>query len=60
MKIKCRVDEMSHAMQIIQAGLSQRTTLPILLNFLLETDGSKLKLSSTDLSMSVRDRKSVV
>jgi DNA polymerase-3 subunit beta len=54
MKIKCRVDEMSHAMQIIQAGLSQRTTLPILLNFLLETDGSKLKLSSTDLSMSVR------
>ncbi|MFH1725182.1 MAG: DNA polymerase III subunit beta [Elusimicrobiota bacterium] len=54
MKINCSTEEMSKGVQTIQSALSARTTLPILLNFLMETDGSKLKLVSTDLQMGVK------
>ncbi|HAH06031.1 MAG TPA: DNA polymerase III subunit beta [Elusimicrobia bacterium] len=54
MKINCRTEELSNGVQTIQSALSQRTTLPILLNFLMETEGAKLKLVSTDLQMGVK------
>lgn len=54
MKINCRTEELSNGVQTIQSALSQRTTLPILLNFLMETESSKLKLVSTDLQMGVK------
>jgi len=54
MKINCTTDELSKGVQTIQAALSSRTTLPILLNFLLETEKSKVKLVSTDLQMGVK------
>ena len=54
MKINCRTEELSRGVQTIQSALSQRTTLPILLNFLIETEDSKLKLVSTDLQMGVK------
>jgi len=54
MKINCNTDELSKGVQTIQAALSGRTTLPILLNFLMETEKSKLKLVSTDLQMGVK------
>ena len=54
MKINCRTEELSKGVQTIQSALSGRTTLPILLNFLLETEDSKLKLISTDLQMGVK------
>ncbi|MBI5242047.1 MAG: DNA polymerase III subunit beta [Elusimicrobia bacterium] len=54
MKINCRTEELSSGVQTIQSALSQRTTLPILLNFLMETENSKLKLVSTDLQMGVK------
>jgi DNA polymerase III subunit beta len=54
MKINCRTEELSRGVQTIQSALSSRTTLPILLNFLLETENSKLKLISTDLQMGVK------
>lgn len=54
MKINCTTDELSKGVQTIQAALSSRTTLPILLNFLLETDKAKVKLISTDLQMGVK------
>ena len=54
MKINCRTEELSSGVQTIQSALSQRTTLPILLNFLLETEDTKLKLVSTDLQMGVK------
>ncbi|MBI3548816.1 MAG: DNA polymerase III subunit beta [Elusimicrobia bacterium] len=41
-------------MQTIQSALSPRTTLPILLNFLLETEKSRVKLVSTDLEMGMK------
>lgn len=54
MKINCTTNELSKGVQTIQAALSSRTTLPILLNFLMETENSKIKLVSTDLQMGVK------
>ncbi|MFC1678837.1 DNA polymerase III subunit beta [Elusimicrobiota bacterium] len=54
MKINCTAEELSKGVQTIQSALSSRTTLPILLNFLMETEKSKLKLVSTDLQMGVK------
>ncbi|MEK7657018.1 MAG: DNA polymerase III subunit beta [Elusimicrobiota bacterium] len=54
MKLNCRTEELLKGVQTIQSALSQRTTLPILLNFLVETEGSRLKLVSTDLQMGMK------
>ncbi len=54
MKIHCSKEELAQGVQTIQSALSARTTLPILLNFLLETESSKVKVVSTDLEMGVK------
>jgi DNA polymerase-3 subunit beta len=54
MKIHCSKEELAQGVQTIQSALSARTTLPILLNFLLETENSKVKVVSTDLEMGVK------
>lgn len=54
MKIHCSKEDLAQGVQTIQSALSTRTTLPILLNFLLETESSKVKVVSTDLEMGVR------
>ncbi len=54
MKIHCSKADLSRGVQTIQSALSSRTTLPILLNFLVETENSRLKLVSTDLEMGVK------
>lgn len=54
MKIHCQKSELVDGVQTVQSGLSARTTLPILLNFMMETEKSKLKVVSTDLEMGVK------
>src|SRR6266550_1505043 len=54
MKIHCSKEDLTQGVQTIQSALSARTTLPILLNFLLETENSKVKVVSTDLEMGVK------
>lgn len=54
MKIHCSKEDLAQGVQTIQSALSARTTLPILLNFLLETENSKVKVVSTDLEMGVK------
>lgn len=54
MKINCRTEDLSSGVDTIQSALSTRTTLPILLNFLMETEGQKLKLISTDLQIGIK------
>lgn len=51
MKITVIKDTFLENLQIIQAGVSARTTLPILQNFLIEAIDNKLKLSRTDMEM---------
>ena len=54
MKIYCNKEDLVQGVQTIQSALSSRTTLPILLNFLIETENSKVKVVSTDLEMGVK------
>lgn len=51
MKINITKETFLEGIQIVSAGTSARTTLPILHNFLLEAQGNKLKLVRTDMEM---------
>ena len=50
MKIICHREKIIESLQIAQAALSPRATLPVLQNFLMEAD-SEVKLTCTDLEM---------
>ena len=54
MKIHCNKENLVKGVNTIQSALSARTTLPILLNFMMETESNKIKLVSTDLEMGVK------
>ncbi|MDR1052389.1 MAG: DNA polymerase III subunit beta [Endomicrobium sp.] len=54
MKIVCNKDELIKGMQIISSAISLKSTLPVLLNFLLETNKEKLKISATDLEIAIQ------
>ena len=54
MKITISKEELVQGVQTIQSALSTRTTLPILLNFLMETEDKRVKVISTDLEMGVK------
>lgn len=54
MKIIISKEELARGVQTIQSALPSRTTLPILLNFLIETEDNKVKVISTDLQMGVK------
>lgn len=54
MKIHCSKEELARGVATIQSALSSRTTLPILLNFLMETENLQVKVVSTDLEMGVK------
>ena len=51
MKINITKETLLEGIQVISAGSSSRTTLPILHNFLIETQENKLKLVRTDMEM---------
>lgn len=54
MKIACSKDTLIQAVETIQSALSARTTLPILQNFLMETENRRIKFVSTDLEMGIK------
>lgn len=54
MKFCIEQDQILEALQKVQSVVSQRTTLPILSNVLLEADSGKLTLTTTDQEVSVR------
>jgi len=51
MKINITKESFLEGIQIIQSGLSGRTTLPILYNFLMEAQNGNIKLTRTDMEM---------
>ena len=51
MKINITKETLLEGIQVISTGVSSRTTLPILHNFLIETQKNKLKLVRTDMEM---------
>lgn len=60
MKITSNRDNLIKGIQTIQAGLSAKTgTIPILQNFLMETEETGLKVVFTDLEMAIKHHISV-
>lgn len=53
MKVHCGKEELMKGLQIVAPVASSKNTLPVLSNFLFQTDSDKIKLSSTDLETSV-------
>lgn len=53
MKVICGKQELIKGVQTVQTVVTPRSTLPILSNFLFETEGQQIKLSSTDLEVGV-------
>lgn len=53
MNLTITKDQIIHGLQAVQNVVSTRTTLPILSNVLLEAEGGRLKLTATDLDVTV-------
>lgn len=53
MKIKVEQKELTKGINIVQKGISSKTTLPILSGILIETKENKLKLTATDLEIGI-------
>jgi len=52
-KLTCPQENLSKGLAIVNRAVSTRSTMPILSNILLATDGSRLRLSATNLELSV-------
>jgi len=53
MNITCEKEELLKGMQTVYTATAPRNTLPVLSNFLLETQKDRIKLSSTDLEIAI-------
>lgn len=53
MKLTCPQDNLSKGLATVNRAVSTRSTMPILSNILLATDGPRLKLSATNLELSI-------
>lgn len=54
MQVHCLKEELFKGVQLVQNAISPRSTLPVLSNILLESNGEGLRLSSTDLEVGIR------
>ncbi|MEO8045573.1 MAG: DNA polymerase III subunit beta, partial [Spartobacteria bacterium] len=54
MKFSVTKEKLLECLQQVQNVVSTRTTLPILSNVLLQTNGSEVRLTTTDLDVGVR------
>ncbi len=53
MKVACLQENLARGLQLAGRGVSTRTTLPILSNVLLRTEGGRLKLTATNLEVGI-------
>jgi DNA polymerase-3 subunit beta len=53
MKVSCLQENLAHGLSIVGRAVSARSTLPVLGNILIATDGGRLKLSATDLEVGI-------
>lgn len=54
MKVKCQRNELFNGLQQIQSIVSNKTTLPILSNVLIETSDNEITFTSTDLEVGLK------
>jgi DNA polymerase-3 subunit beta len=53
MKIACKQQDLARGLSTVSHAVSTRSTLPILANILLATDGERLRLSATNLEIGI-------
>jgi DNA polymerase III sliding clamp (beta) subunit (PCNA family) len=53
MRVSCLQDNLARGLGIVSRAVSTRTTLPVLANVLLATDNGRLRLSATNLELSI-------
>lgn len=53
MKVSCLQENLAKGLSIVSRAVSTRSALPVLGNILLATDGGRLKLSATNMEMSI-------
>ena len=53
MKVSCLQENLAKGLAIVGRAVATRSTLPVLSNILLSTDGSRLKLSATNLEVGI-------
>jgi DNA polymerase-3 subunit beta len=53
MKVSCLQENLAKGLSIVGRAVSTRSTLPVLANVLLATDNGRLKLSATNLEISI-------
>lgn len=53
MKFSCNREELDRQLQYVSRVVTPRSTLPVLSNLLLETDGDKVRISATDLELAI-------
>lgn len=53
MKVSCLQENLAKGLSIVGRAVNTRSTLPVLGNILLETDGGRLKLSATNLEIAI-------
>lgn len=54
MKIRIQQKDLSKCINVVQKGISSKSTLPILSGILLEAEEGKLKLTGTDLEIGIK------
>jgi DNA polymerase-3 subunit beta len=53
MKISCLQENLHRGLQIVSKAVANKTTLPVLNNILISTDGGRLKLTATNLEVGI-------
>ena len=53
MRVSCLQENLAKGLSIVGRAVATRTTLPVLSNILLSTDGPRLKLSATNLEIGI-------
>ncbi len=53
MKISVLQENLAHGLGIVSRAVSPRSTLPVLSNILVATDGGRLRLSATNLELGI-------
>jgi len=53
MKVSVSQQNLAHGLSIVTKAVAPRTTLPVLSNILLATDGGRLRLSATNLELGI-------
>ena len=59
MKIECTQSNLQKGLGLVSRSVGTRTTMPVLANVLLKTEGGRLRLSATDLEIGVSAIQSV-